>query len=117
MEGKLHIDGSIDGNIFSEGFISIGKNGKASGQIQADKVMVSGYFEGNILCNSIEIMETGKVVGEICSNELIIEPKGLFLGTSKLLEKEENALTKKMENTQEKAETKKGQQKNEKSGK
>lgn len=69
-----------------QGHVSIGRSGRCTGKIHADKVMVSGTFDGEITCNTIDILQNGRVTGEICSNELIIEPKGQFIGNSTLNE-------------------------------
>jgi cytoskeletal protein CcmA (bactofilin family) len=115
LEGKLHIDGSVEGKIYSDGFISIGKDGHVVGEIRADAVIISGFFEGQIAGTSVEIMEGGKVIGEICSNELVIEPGGMFIGNSKMLEEAKSNLG---EPTNEKAEEalKKSPKKDEKGG-
>jgi len=81
--GKLHIDGKMEGIVRSEGFISVGTTGHVRGNMQADKIIISGTVEGNILCNSLEIMHTGNVKGEISTGEFVIEPGGVFVGSSK----------------------------------
>jgi len=89
VEGKLHIDGYVDGKIKVGDVVSIGKKGVAKGEIFAKKVIVSGIFEGNIESDVIEILSGGKVVGKILYKELIIEQKGIFIGES--LKKNENS--------------------------
>lgn len=86
VEGKLHIDGTVEGTVLVEGHVSIGRSGQCTGKIRADKVMISGSFDGEIVCNTIDILQYGKVSGEVCSNEFIIEPKGQFVGNSTLNE-------------------------------
>ena len=82
VEGKLHIDGYVDGKIKVGDIVSIGKKGIAKGEIFSKKVIVSGLFEGNIESDLIEILSGGKVVGKIIYKELIIEQKGVFIGES-----------------------------------
>jgi len=82
VEGKLHIDGYVDGKIKVGDTVSVGKKGIAKGEIFAKKVIVSGLFEGNIESDVIEILSGGKVVGKILYKELIIEQKGIFIGES-----------------------------------
>lgn len=84
--GKLHIDGRMDGTVHSEGFVSVGTTGKVHGNIQADKIIISGNVEGNILCNSLEIMHTGNVKGEVSTGEFVIEPGGVFVGSSQKID-------------------------------
>jgi len=73
----------MEGIVRSEGFISVGTTGHVRGNMQADKIIISGTVEGNILCNSLEIMHTGNVKGEISTGEFVIEPGGVFVGSSK----------------------------------
>ena len=89
VEGKLHIDGYVDGKIKVGDAVSIGKKGMAKGEIFAKKVIVSGIFEGNIESDVIEILSGGKIVGKILYKELMIEQKGIFIGES--LKKNENS--------------------------
>ncbi|WP_027305794.1 bactofilin family protein [Campylobacter cuniculorum] len=96
IEGKfyfssmLHVDGELSGIIHSESIVVIGKNGNLKGELQADKVVVNGYFEGELDANSLEILAGGVVMGDISVNGLSIENGGKFRGTSKI--KEENTV-------------------------
>ncbi|MEO1941591.1 MAG: polymer-forming cytoskeletal protein [Campylobacterales bacterium] len=82
---KLHIDGEVEGEIEAVGLVVIGKEGRVNSKmLKADKLSVSGYFEGNIDCNFIEILAGGRVIGKITTREIVIEPKGLFEGESKI---------------------------------
>ncbi|SFP20933.1 hypothetical protein SAMN05216234_11046 [Hydrogenimonas thermophila] len=44
--------------------------------------MVSGFFEGSIESDVVEIVSGGKIVGKIVCEDLIIEQKGIFIGES-----------------------------------
>ncbi len=73
----------MTGTVYSEGFISVGTSGMVLGDIQADKIIVSGKIEGNVTCNTLEIMQSGDVRGEINTTEFVIEHGGVFIGNSK----------------------------------
>lgn len=45
-------------------------------------MLVSGYVNGKIECERLEIITQGKVYGEVTSSEFIIEPGGQFVGES-----------------------------------
>ena len=79
---NLFIDGELRGNINSSKEVNIGKNGYVLGEIKTNKLVVLGSVEGSIEANIVEIKEGARVKGEISSNELIIEAKGVFEGTS-----------------------------------
>ena len=84
MECKFHIDGEVKGKVFSSNIITIGIKGVLRGDVKADKLMVSGLFEGNVDCTSIEILAGGSVRGKVISKEFVIEPEGNFEGESRL---------------------------------
>jgi len=84
FNGSVHIDGEVEGNIFCEKILTVGKKGKVKGKITAEKIIVSGFVEGDAECGSIEIISGGKFVGEITYNEITIEPQGVFEGNLKL---------------------------------
>lgn len=65
----------------------IGKSGSVKGEINAQRVIVSGNFVGVVDSDCIEILPNGKIDGTIISNELYIEKKGVFVGESKIKSK------------------------------
>ncbi|MBE0493417.1 MAG: polymer-forming cytoskeletal protein [Thiomicrospira sp.] len=85
LQGALHIDGHIDGIVETSYDISIGQNGSLNGLIKARSIFLSGKLEGKVACERIEILETGKLVGELISGELTIETGGKFIGQSREL--------------------------------
>lgn len=87
-EGNLHIDGRIEGNIISEYDVSIGADGSFEGEIQSHRMVVSGFARGRIECDSLEIVEQGRVLGEVSSRAFVIEPGGQFLGESRSTDEE-----------------------------
>ena len=84
LECKLHIDGEIDGIIHSSNIVTIGASGLIKGEVFAAKLIVSGEMEGNADCDNIDVLAGGKILGDITSNNLVIEPKGMFEGHSKI---------------------------------
>lgn len=94
IEGKfyfasmLHVDGELNGIIHSESIVVIGKNGNLKGELKADKIVVNGFFEGELEASSLEILTGGVVIGDITINELSIESGGKFNGNSKIKDEE-----------------------------
>ncbi len=84
----LHVDGELNGIIHSESIVVIGKNGNLKGELKADKIVVNGYFEGELEADSLEILTGGVVSGNITIKELAIENGGRFNGTSKIKEED-----------------------------
>ena len=80
MDGVLHLDGHLGGNLTSSSDVSIGSSGSVEGNILADTVYVSGKVMGNIKANSVQLLNGCLVEGEIHSSELMIEEKGVING-------------------------------------
>lgn len=81
---RLHVDGEVKGKINSNNIVTIGKNGKVSGDISANRLVVNGMFEGNANCDGVEVLEGGTFLGTVLSKELMIEAKAHFEGESKI---------------------------------
>lgn len=84
--GKMHIDGTFEGNINSLDDISIGASGHVSGVIKAKHMTVSGLLEGEVVCDELHIEKGGKVRAAVLSKVMSIDPAGCFQG-----ERRENA--------------------------
>lgn len=88
LEGNLHIDGALFGTIQSQGDVSVGASGSFDGEVKAHRMVVSGLARGRIECESLEIVEKGKVLGEVASRTFVIEPGGQFVGESRSSDEE-----------------------------
>lgn len=98
----LHLDGEIKGIVNSSNIIVIGKSGVLKGQVKANKIVISGIFEGEMQVDSLEILSGGILNGNIVVKQLSIENGGKFNGSSKIIEKEEDlvAIDVNVENTE-----------------
>ncbi|OSM05136.1 bactofilin family protein [Magnetofaba australis] len=92
------MDGEFKGSIESDSLITIGKPGVVEGEINAQKLIVTGRFHGVANCEEIEILSSGQVSGEIYSKVLVIERGSLFEGKSRLKGAETVAATAKPSN-------------------
>jgi cytoskeletal protein CcmA (bactofilin family) len=106
VEGNVRIDGKIKGLIKGEADVIIGEGSLVEANIEVTNLTVMGEVEGNIVCSEkLEIHDTGKVVGEISADKLIIEENAFFEGKSlmhakqtiKALPESENAKNKNSE--------------------
>jgi cytoskeletal protein CcmA (bactofilin family) len=78
MPGKVMILGSFTGSINSS-TLEIFKDGKAVGSIEAENVIVAGYFEGELACSGLlTIAKTGTVKGRVAYGNLLVELGGLL---------------------------------------
>ena len=83
IECNLHIDGEFEGTIKSQKTVTIGKTGTVTGDVIADKLMISGRFTGNADAGVVDVLPDGKLFGKILADEFVIERGGFFEGESK----------------------------------
>lgn len=79
----LVVDGRIEGEIQSEGNLTVGENARLKAEIKTGTVVVYGKVHGNIIANEkVELKATAEVVGDIKAKTLSIEPGAIFVGKS-----------------------------------
>ena len=75
--GEVHIDGTVDGDVFSN-TLTIGERGTINGEIVADDVVVRGRVNGRIRAGKVQLAKSAHVVGEIRYKFLSID-SGAFV--------------------------------------
>ena len=81
VTGTFRVDGHLKGNIISEQTIILGENAKVEGQIEGNRVVIAGRFDGVIFAKGrVEIEARGVVTGEVHSPCMVIDPGGIFDG-------------------------------------
>ena len=79
----IRIDGKLEGNLFSEAKVVIGKNAFIQGDIKCQSILIEGKIEGNINAKErLHIQSSGTVTGDLITNKLIIEDGAVFNGAS-----------------------------------
>ena len=69
------------GNISAKGKIVIGETGKIKGEITCKNTDVSGFIDGKIVvAELLSLKATAKVVGDMVTSRLAIEPGSKFTG-------------------------------------
>ncbi|MCM1087946.1 MAG: polymer-forming cytoskeletal protein [Muribaculaceae bacterium] len=75
------IDGTLNGNCDCKEQLIVGIDGQIKGDITAQSVLISGKVEGDIVANGkIELLSTGKIVGNISAKSLVIDEDACFDG-------------------------------------
>ena len=103
-KGPFRIDGTIQGNVKTEGKVVVGKSGSIKGTLQAINVDIEGQFSGKlILKGTLSLKSSAHIEGEVQVNKLAVEPGATFnatcsMGTVKALNNEEK-INKKAERT------------------
>jgi len=82
-KGSIFIDGKFEGIIVATEDVTIGKNGEVLGEISAKVLTVNGVIDGLFDVGQVNILGSGRVVGKIKYDDLIIEQNGIFEGEGK----------------------------------
>jgi len=86
VTGTFRVDGNVKGNIISEQTVILGDGAKVEGQIEGNRVVISGRFDGVIFAKGrVEIQAKGVVTGEVHSPCMVINPGGIFDGRCHML--------------------------------
>ena len=94
LTGTFRIDGNVKGNIISEQTVILGDAAKVEGQIEGNRVVISGRFDGVIFAKGrVEIQAKGVVTGEVHSPCMVIDPGGIFDGRCHMLASSDSAAT------------------------
>jgi len=77
-DGGVRIDGILEGAIDITGNLVIGEGAKLIAEVNANNISISGAVKGNISGNRVEILETGRVWGDLTINSLLLN-EGAYL--------------------------------------
>jgi cytoskeletal protein CcmA (bactofilin family) len=89
--GDIRIDGSLTGNLNTKGKVVIGPTGKVSGEVICKNSEVSGIVEGKITVGQLlNLKASSKILGDIATSKLSIEPGARFSGNCKMSDNDNN---------------------------
>lgn len=81
----LIIDGKIEGEVSSDGALTVGENALIKGEIKTRSVVLFGKVEGNITVQErCELKSNATLVGDVAAGTLAIEEGATFLGRSQV---------------------------------
>ena len=79
----LIIDGRIEGEVHSDGALTVGENANIKGEIKTRTVVIFGKVEGNIIVQErCELKSNAILIGDISAGTLSIEEGATFDGRS-----------------------------------
>ncbi len=79
----LVVDGKIEGEISSDGNLTVGENARIKAEVKTATVIVYGKVHGNMTATDrIELKASAEVVGDIKAKTLSIEAGAIFVGKS-----------------------------------
>jgi cytoskeletal protein CcmA (bactofilin family) len=79
----LVVDGKIEGEISSDGNLTVGENARIRAEIKTSTLVVYGKIHGNItVTDRVELKAGAEIVGDIKAKTLAIEAGAIFVGKS-----------------------------------
>jgi cytoskeletal protein CcmA (bactofilin family) len=92
--GDIRIDGALAGNLNTKGKVVIGPTGKVNGEVNCKNSEVSGLVEGKIIVSQLLILKVAsRILGDIVTSKLSIEPGAIFTGNCKMSDNDNNGGT------------------------
>jgi cytoskeletal protein CcmA (bactofilin family) len=85
FQKELLIDGRVEGEINSEGVLTIGENADIRGEIKTKSITVFGKVQGNIAVSErCELKSKCTLQGDLKAARLVIEEGATFIGKSEV---------------------------------
>jgi len=81
-DGRLDVSGKLEGKIISEGALTINLGGFFKGEIRVRQVSLKGEVNGNVKCELLSIMNSGKILGDIECKQIQIDRGGIHNGVT-----------------------------------
>ncbi len=79
----LVVDGKIEGEIASDGNLTIGENARIKAEVKTGTIVVYGKVHGNLTAaDRIDLKASAEVIGDIKAKTLSIEAGAIFVGKS-----------------------------------
>jgi len=84
-KGNIRIDGKIEGNVESEENVVMGENASIKGNVYGKHVTIGGKIIGDVCAKiKLEILNTGKIYGDIKTPKLIVAEGVIFEGNCEM---------------------------------
>ncbi|MEN3368631.1 MAG: hypothetical protein V7609_774 [Verrucomicrobiota bacterium] len=85
FQKELLIDGKVEGEINSDGVLTIGENADIRGEIKTKSITVYGKIQGNITVSErCELKSRCTLQGDLKAARLVIEEGATFIGKSEV---------------------------------
>ena len=85
FQKDLMIDGKVEGEIHSDGILTIGENADIRGEIKTKSITVYGKVHGNItVAERCELKSRSTLQGDLKAARLVIEEGATFIGKSEV---------------------------------
>lgn len=85
FESEMIFDGKLEGEIISEGTLTLGKNAVVKGEIRTKSVTIHGSVNGNVTVQErCELKSNAELLGDLKAMRIIIEEGATFIGHSEV---------------------------------
>jgi cytoskeletal protein CcmA (bactofilin family) len=85
FSGELTFDGKLDGDINSEGTLTLGDNAVIKGTIDVGSVVVRGKITGNVVAkDKVDLKSKTELFGDVRAAKLVIEEGVTFVGKTEV---------------------------------
>lgn len=75
------IKGHVEGFLVSTSDVTIDENSTVKANIRADRVVIKGSVEGNVLADTmVHVFSCGKLIGDVTAPEVVLESGCVFNG-------------------------------------
>jgi len=82
--GGVRVDGDFGGTIEIAGNLIVGENAQVVATISAHNIQIQGTVKGDVTARRLEILDTGKLWGDIDVDSFVLDDGGFFRGQSKM---------------------------------
>ena len=86
--GSMRFEGNLKGTITIDGNLVVGRSALIIGTVRAKNVHVLGTIEGNVKCEQLKILSTGKVTGDAEVESIIIDEGAILIGNCRTIDEE-----------------------------
>jgi len=77
FEGRVRVDGTFTGRIFTEDVLEVGEGGVVDGQVDAATLIVAGLAKGDVRARDRLVLQpTGRLEGRVDARVLEVRPGG-----------------------------------------
>lgn len=83
--GSIRVDGSIKGDVVSQGNVTVGEHGDVNGQINASIITIGGKVVGSVNAKEKLVLESkANLKGDLFTKILVVEAGARFDGKSNM---------------------------------
>ena len=82
--GGVRIEGDFEGSIDIAGNLIVGKAAKVVATISANNLQIQGTVQGDVTAKRLEVLDTGRLWGNIDVDSFVLDDGGFFRGQSKM---------------------------------